>query len=347
MASLKESIASIQSLLDAGIMSADEFEAQKEQYLADAYMEANELLAKGDKPSLLRAQSEYKEMRDYLDAASKLKLCAEKLAKLDKAEAAAQKKRKRIIAIVCTVAVVAIGVGIIAVNAAQKAEAERVAAAERAEQERIAAEERAAAERKAAEEREVIERKTNEGSKTLTSKPKVGDKVSFGLYEQDGDTSNGKEVIVWRVLAVDGNRILLISDQSLDYKRFNESKDKGNAWDSSDLKAWLTGEFADTAFTPSQKSQIAEVTCLSVEEATKYFVDDSDRRCKPTEYAKAKGAGAKGIGMPDDCFWWLRSPSAKGSEYVAIVWATGEVSTRGSNVWSDRWAVRPALWLEL
>lgn len=67
----------------------------------------------------------------------------------------------------------------------------------------------------------------------------VGDIVEFGSYEQDGDTSNGKEPIEWRVLAVEGNRAYVVSQKALDAHAFNEDTDDGNDWNSSELKAWL------------------------------------------------------------------------------------------------------------
>jgi len=45
---------------------------------------------------------------------------------------------------------------------------------------------------------------------------KVGDIVYFGTYEQDNDTTNGKEDIKWLVLAKENNRVLVISDKALD-----------------------------------------------------------------------------------------------------------------------------------
>jgi hypothetical protein len=44
----------------------------------------------------------------------------------------------------------------------------------------------------------------------------VGDLVSLGQYEQDNNTENGKEAILWQVLAVEDGRILVISRDGLD-----------------------------------------------------------------------------------------------------------------------------------
>ena len=51
---------------------------------------------------------------------------------------------------------------------------------------------------------------------------KVGDTIKLGTYEQDNNKSNGKEEIEWRVLDIDGNEALLISEYALDCKPYNE-----------------------------------------------------------------------------------------------------------------------------
>ena len=173
----------------------------------------------------------------------------------------------------------------------------------------------------------------------------VGDMVEFGSYEQDGDTSNGKEPIEWRVLAVEGNRALVVSDKALDAHAFNSDTDKGNKWESSDLKTWLDNDFATQAFTDEDKKVIdGTPTLLSVDEANKYFKSDKDRICYPTKQAVKDGAWKS-----DDngaCDWWLRSPG--GDSYgAANVYYGGVVSSDGSYVGYTVFAVRPALWVNL
>ena len=174
---------------------------------------------------------------------------------------------------------------------------------------------------------------------------KVGDTVQFGSYEQDGDDSNGKEPIDWRVLAVDGNRALVISDKSLDVRAFNSDRDRGNDWDSSDLKAWLAGDFASAAFSTDDKKIIdGEPTLLSVPEALRYFQSDDDRICYPTQRALNDGAGT--WDQNGTCHWWLLSPGAY--SYTAdYVRADGGVISLGYYVDGSFLSVRPALWVNL
>ena len=52
---------------------------------------------------------------------------------------------------------------------------------------------------------------------------KIGDTITFGTYEQDNDTANGKEDIEWLVLAKEGKKALLISDKAIDCKTYHSS----------------------------------------------------------------------------------------------------------------------------
>lgn len=171
----------------------------------------------------------------------------------------------------------------------------------------------------------------------------VGDTVTFGSFAQDNNTSNGNEPIEWRVLAVEDNRALLVSVYALDSMPFNASDKQGNSWEDSDLMAWLSGEFMDSAFTEGEQGKIAEITCLSVEEARMYFADDSSRSCKPTAHAATNGATSANGG----CYWWLRSAGTNGKEYVAFIAGDGRVMAGGQPVSNRYPAVRPAIWVSV
>lgn len=173
----------------------------------------------------------------------------------------------------------------------------------------------------------------------------VGDVVEFGSYEQDGDTSNGKEPIEWRVLAVEGNRAYVVSQKALDAHAFNADKNDGNDWVSSNLKKWLENDFASRAFTGDEMKAInGAPTLLSVDEANKYFKSDNDRICMPTQQAVNNGAWT--LGDNGACYWWLRSPGGD-SDVAAGVYADGSVHSNGVYVDGADCAVRPALWVNL
>ena len=172
----------------------------------------------------------------------------------------------------------------------------------------------------------------------------VGDVVEFGSYEQDGDTSNGKEPNEWRVLAVEGNRAYVVSQKALDARAFNEDTDDGNDWNSSELKAWLEKDFASQAFTGNEmKALDVAPTLLSVDEVNKYFMSDKDRQCCSTNRLKQQW----GLDSGDNgaCTWWLRSPGDD-SDSAALVGSWGDVYSGGNLVFFSC-AVRPALWVNL
>ena len=99
---------------------------------------------------------------------------------------------------------------------------------------------------------------TATGSVQLSS-VKVGDRFSFGAYEQDNNSNNGKEQIVWRVLKVESDRALVISDQILDRQKYH-TKSFSVTWETSSIREWLNDKFLQSAFTADERQQILTVT---------------------------------------------------------------------------------------
>ena len=200
---------------------------------------------------------------------------------------------------------------------------------------------------------------------------KVGDTYTFGAYEQDNSTSNGKEAIEWTVLDKDGMSLLLISKQALDCQQYNTSY-TDVTWESCSLRKWMNGTFLNKAFNAEEQAQIQNTTVsadknpeyntnpgnattdkvflLSINEVEKYFNSDEARKCAPTAYAKAQGAytsdSYKTASGAATCWWWLRSPGYDQS-CAAYVNYGGSVRCSGLNVTYVDDAVRPALWINL
>jgi len=191
----------------------------------------------------------------------------------------------------------------------------------------------------------------------------VGDIIKFGKYEQDNDTSNGKEDIEWLVLEKENNRILVISKYALDAQPYNATHSY-ITWQYCTLRSWLNDTFLNNAFTSAQKSKIPTVTViaednpkgtdagsdtrdkvflLSISEANKYFSSDSERICYATSYAIAQGAKKS----YNAYCWWLRTPGSIHGQYAAYVYSDGSVHDVGNSVLTYGFAVRPALWIEL
>ena len=198
----------------------------------------------------------------------------------------------------------------------------------------------------------------------LFSKAQVGDYIIFGTYEQDSNSSNGKEDIEWLVLAREGDRLLVISKYALDYQKYNTTI-TGVTWASCSLRTWLNGTFINNAFSSDEQAMIRSTTVtadknpsystspgndtndklflLSITEVNKYFSTDSARQCQGTAYCYAQGAYKASNG---NCWWWLRSPGNY-SYYAALVLHGGSVYNRGDYVNYGAIAVRPALWIDL
>ena len=199
----------------------------------------------------------------------------------------------------------------------------------------------------------------------------VGDTITFGAYEQDNNTSNGKEAIEWTVLDKDGMSLLLISKQALDCQQYNTSY-TDVTWESCSLRKWMNGTFLNKAFNAEEQAQIQNTTVsadknpeyntnpgnattdkvflLSINEVEKYFNSDEARKCAPTAYAKAQGAYTSDIYKTASgaatCWWWLRSPGDNQDD-PASVNHDGSVYYLGYFVSYAHDAVRPALWINL
>ena len=193
----------------------------------------------------------------------------------------------------------------------------------------------------------------------------VGDIVYFGAYEQDNDTSNGKEDIEWIVLAKENGKALVISKYALDCQQYNTSCTYVT-WENCSLRKWMNGTFLNNAFSAGEQAQIQntnvsadknpkystnlgnattdKVFLLSITEVEKYFSSDNARQCKPTKYAVANGPYVNGDN--GNCVWWLRSPGGT-QRSAADVGNGGSVYYGGYPVDNVNIAVRPALWINL
>ncbi|MBO4326683.1 MAG: hypothetical protein J5950_05385 [Clostridia bacterium] len=203
-------------------------------------------------------------------------------------------------------------------------------------------------------------------------KAAAGDVIIFGTYEQDGDTSNGKEPLEWLVLEKSGNAILVITLYAVESKVFNDSRDY-ITWETSTMRAWLNDDFYRETFSPDESAKIKNTTLvaeknpqnenvspgndtedkiflLSIQEAEKYFKDNSERKCSPSEALVATG-GFTVSSRPwyashsYACLWWLRSPGMDKLK-IAYVDKGGAISYSGNQVdYNNNTCVRPAMWV--
>ncbi len=213
---------------------------------------------------------------------------------------------------------------------------------------------------------------------------RVGGSIYFGNYEQDNDTSNGKEKINWIVVEKKTNKVLLVSDKVLDCKQYND-KAGATDWEFCSLRKWLNDSFYDTAFSEEEKSKILttristpdnpnfgtdggedttdKVFILSADEASNY-VGRSDvlRDVRGTDYAAANGLffHFSEDSLSDFNFnvWsWLRTPGETydcASKVISMTSDSGDGTLSGrmlfeetSSAYNEKNGVRPVIWVAL
>ena len=196
----------------------------------------------------------------------------------------------------------------------------------------------------------------------------IGSHMNFGSYQ-------GEE-IDWRVLAVKGGNVLLLSEYGLDVKPYHEEKVDDISWEDCSLRKWLNEDFYEAAFSAEEKEQIVatstegfpahnyhspgdgkltinerptedKVCLLTYTEACEYlsaFTEtDHKKDCQPTAYAQGNENLRVYNGI---CGWWLSSTK----RYYGNLGLPMSVSRFSSfdvenNTASMENAVRPAIWI--
>lgn len=180
----------------------------------------------------------------------------------------------------------------------------------------------------------------------------VGAHVTFGSYEQDGNTDNGAEEIEWRVLAVKDDKALLLAEYLLDCQKYNEKAWENVTWETCTLRTWLNEDFYNAAFSPEEQAAIATTSFDGYEDklflldkkgAETYFSAKKERMGIPTEYAMQQGVlkNDNGAGL-----WWLSSSTYAGYR-ADIISRGGGINEFGSRTHDDWLGVRPVMWVEL
>lgn len=205
----------------------------------------------------------------------------------------------------------------------------------------------------------------------LTDKPvykfykiNIGDIVTLGQYEQDNNLQNGNEKIKWKVLSIEEDRVLLLSEYCIEYLQYH-TEDGSITWENSVLRKWLNNSFYKQAFNSAENSIVLEVLnetpdyndlrfieggndtydkvfCLSAKEVTQY-TQKQDRKAIATAYAKSKGIYVRD--NDGHSSWCLRSPGAF-ENYVAYVNWAGVINYAPSFVYHYQ-GVRPAIWVDI
>ena len=194
-----------------------------------------------------------------------------------------------------------------------------------------------------------------------------GNTVTFGSYEQDDSSSNGKEPIKWIVLDVKEGKSLLLSYYALEAKAYH-SRYTEVTWSTCALRSWLNDTFYNDAFSSIEHDAILVTTVdnstkkgksgpttndrvylLSYKEAFEvYFTGDNERVCSCTKHAQSRVEAADGV----PGVWWLRTCTDSGRG-AFTVWYDGHSSASDCNGGYrnsgsvDKTGVRPVLWIDL
>jgi hypothetical protein len=185
----------------------------------------------------------------------------------------------------------------------------------------------------------------------------------------------------WRVLDVQEGRALLLSEEIVERRAYNDEFEPVT-WKDCSLRKYLRNKFLQR-FTPVQQEQMIEESIqnpdnlwygtrggettpvklflLSLEEVDRYFGDSGDyhgeRRkewngskyvTKPEGYSFSNKHDSERMAKykGEASWWWLRSPGGS-SYYAATVSADGSVIDSGNAVDRSGGGVRPAFWLNL
>lgn len=145
-------------------------------------------------------------------------------------------------------------------------------------------------------------------------------RIRMGVY-------NGKP-LHWIYLGhYDDETDLFLSEDIICKRRFDS---KSSDWFNSELAKWLSCEFSDEVFLPSEYRQLVPLKCSGMF-GFKLFLLSND------EYEKYRNK-IQNVNR----WWWLRSMGCD-AVHAVIVHPDGFVNDTGDNVWCDYNGVRPAL----
>lgn len=172
--------------------------------------------------------------------------------------------------------------------------------------------------------------------------------VQFGRYRQD----YADQPILWRILGIQNGRALLLSEYILDTLPFDADS---NAWECSDLKAWLNGTFYWCAFSQTERYAIqyngsvgrvfipsdAELCKAEYGFQTNKYFKDPNRSAEGTAYAYSHNLWHPNSGSHSNYF----ARSNPNSTNVDLIASSGKMVL--AKITRDNVGVRPAVWVDI
>ena len=214
----------------------------------------------------------------------------------------------------------------------------------------------------------------------------VGDIIHLGEVSFDAYWGGQfKDDIAWRVLAIEDGRVLVIAEDIIDLRPYNE-KYEDITWEQSTIRQWLNTDFynglpekvkqyvattllinTDNSYygTPGGNNTTDKVFLLSIYEAEWYFRSCATRQAginlTPETIRWYNGEWGGDIEQIvreyGGWWWWLRSPDYFASGAANVVCLDGEIidfdfGDRGvfvddNFVDNDLVGIRPAMWISM
>lgn len=190
----------------------------------------------------------------------------------------------------------------------------------------------------------------------------IGDVLSFGSYEQDDNSANGKEPIEWIVLDKANDKLLVLSKYGIDVQQYNNDWEYGT-WENCSLRAWLNTEFINNAFGTDERNYLVSALnenpdnpiyftsggndtndyafLLTYDEMERYYPEAAERTIVNTKYAESRINAVNG---EDIGIYWLRTGGSSDCEDAMVISKDGSIDYDGKCV--DKYeVVRPAIWI--
>ncbi len=178
--------------------------------------------------------------------------------------------------------------------------------------------------------------------------------VEFGRYFITDEKE--RTGIRWRVLSVEYERALLITENCIEIKSYH-CEYAATDWEHCSLRDWLNHDFLNTAFNSAEQKRIPvsvnenntgnrtsdRIFLLSVNEVGKFFRGNMERKSNVTPHVRLNTNGVYNEDLSGD--WLLRSAGFS-NDLVAFVACNGEIREKGCIV-RVAVPVRPALWVKL
>ena len=210
------------------------------------------------------------------------------------------------------------------------------------------------------------------GTDVSTVSVEEGDHIHMGSWHD--------EEIEWRVLDIEGDQVLLLSEYVLDVQPYHDVPCDSILWEDCTLRQWLNGTFYEGAFTDGEREQIIPsrsegfiqynfrivgdptyayveretedyIFLLSPTETPEYFgtgtlqwtMGDPAVFCSPTEYVKNDcDIKIYSQGENDYCGWWLSGGNRYGMPMMITEFSNCSTVSPDEVVYSG---VRPAMWI--